>query len=421
MHAVGAGWLRGTIISAGRDRRGVAFGQVREQRTLRTRLRPEGGDARLGCAAVAAIARDRSLAVRSEGEEAPVDSETVEVVHVLPHARSIGGSERMVLDLLLSPLLAGVRQRVAFVQPGPVLAFPHELVLDRGRLAKVVGPLGVARAIARLRPHVIHGWLLQGNAVGAAARLLSPASSLVTSERNVGHNLTPFKRRLERLIAGCETVATANSEAVRGAAIRRLPRRGPRLRVIPPGVQSPRRPARVVACTAVMVGRLHPVKDHLTALGAWAAVRRKHPNALLAIVGDGPARAQLESHADLLGLGEGVLWAGEVDPLPFLYGAQLFLSASRAEGFSRALLEALCAGLPCVCTEVGGIAELPVGAVRAVAVGDERSMALAVEGVLSDGEASSRALQMAASIGERFSWERCHSAYLELYRELGVS
>lgn len=346
---------------------------------------------------------------------------TIDVVHVLPHARSLGGSERMVLDLLASPQLSDVCQRVAFVSPGPLLSFPESLVLGPGAPARKLGALGCALTISASRPRIVHGWLLRGNLVASLAQMLSPSTRLVTSERNVGHNLTTFKRHLERMVAVRESVATANSGAVAKAAIRRLPRRAAVLRVISPGIEPPRRPPRTVACTAVMVGRLHPVKDHMTALRAWARVRRAHPSGLLVVIGDGPLRQELQGFANSLGLAQAVAWIGEANPLPYLFGAQLFLSTSQAEGFSRALLEALCAGVPCVSTDVGGIAELSRGALRVAPRGDAQAIAQAICDVLVDGDAKARAQQMAPIVCERFSRERCHSSYRALYRELGVA
>lgn len=347
--------------------------------------------------------------------------EAADVVHVLPHGRSLGGSERMVLDLIESPRLQGVRQRVAFARPGEVASFPESAVLDCGVAARALGPVAVALAIARMRPLVVHGWLLQGNLVGSLARNFSPSSYLVTSERNVGHNMTPLKRALERIVARSEHVVTVNSSAVRDAALQRLPRRAQRLRIIPPGIRAPRRPGETVSCTAVMVGRLHRVKDHATALRAWASVRANRPHATLAVVGDGPERPRLEALAASLGLGTSVVWSGERDPAPFLYGAELFLCSSSAEGFSRALLEALCAGVPCVSTRVGGIEELPFGMLRTVPPGDYVALSRAIEETLVDGNASRRARELALFVRDRFSWERCHDAYRELYKEFGVA
>jgi glycosyltransferase involved in cell wall biosynthesis len=343
----------------------------------------------------------------------------IDVVHVLPHARTLGGTERTVLDLLDSAELKDVRQRVVFVRSGPFTAFPEGLVLTSKN-----GSGGVPAAILavlRKRPTVIHGWLLQGNLTGAVARVSCPSARLVSSERNLGHTLTPAKRRLERVVASLESVATANSSAVRDAAIQRLPRREHKMRVILPGIEPPLRPARIVPTTGVMVGRLHPVKDHATALRAWAVVREANPDAVLTIVGDGPERGGLETLSRSLGLEDGVRFVGQTDPRPHLFGAQVYLSTSLAEGFSRSLLEALLAGIPSVASVVGGVAEIPFGALGLTRPGDDRAVASALNEVLRDADARTRAAQMADVIAHRFSARSCHRAYRQLYRELGVS
>jgi glycosyltransferase involved in cell wall biosynthesis len=338
---------------------------------------------------------------------------TVRVLHVLPHARALGGTERTVLDLLRSPELVHLEQRVAFVQPGAVRGFPRGAVLGgRG------GAAAALPAILRWRPHVLHGWLLQGNALGALLKLAWPSAALIASERNAGHAMdSAVKRRLERIVARAESVATANSAAVRAAAVARVPARAPRLRVIVPGVAAPVRAA-ARPTTAVMVGRLHAVKDHRTALRAWRRVVDARADATLTLVGDGPERAGLEAQARELGLGGAVRFRGDTDPAPDLYGARMFLSTSRAEGFSRAVVEALAAGLPVVATDVGGMAEIGRGPVRLAPVGDDAALAAHVLAWLEDTGALGRAAAAAGAAAARFAPAACHRAYADLYAEL---
>jgi glycosyltransferase involved in cell wall biosynthesis len=351
--------------------------------------------------------------VTAEARQAPAPAgahgRALRVLHLLPHARELGGSERTVLDMLRSPVLAQLEQRVAFVRGGPVVGFSRDELLTAGR-----PPAAVLRAARRWRPDVVHGWLLQGNLLGACVKALDHSVVLVTSERNVGHALNPGKRLLERLVARAEDAATANSDAVRAAAVARLPRRAAAMRLIAPGVAPLPRPARVEEATAVMVGRLHPVKDHATALRAWRRVVERHREATLSIVGDGPERARLEALAGELGLGAAVAFQGDTDPAPHLYGARMFLLSSRAEGFSRALVEALAAGLPAVCTAVGGVEELPEAAVRRARVGDDAALAEAVIELLGDPDAPAAALAAAG----RYDLERAHLAFADLYAGL---
>ena len=138
--------------------------------------------------------------------------------------------------------------------------------------------------------------------MGAAIKALRPSVALVTSERNLGHALTPMKRRLERVVAAYEDVATANSSAVRDAAVARLPRRTPHFRVIWPGIR-PAPPSREAIAEHGGDGRA-PARGEGPCDGAahLATGDRGAPGRALSIVGAGPERARLEHEIDRLGL-----------------------------------------------------------------------------------------------------------------------
>jgi glycosyltransferase involved in cell wall biosynthesis len=339
-----------------------------------------------------------------------------DIVHVLPHAYPLGGTERTVLDLLTSDMLSDLDQRVVFLRGGPLGPFPPERVLA---LSAAVRPklARAARAVAAARPRIVHGWLLRGNAFGAAVSTLLPGARLLTSERNVGHALTtPTKRLFERVAAAREDVCVVNSAAVAEAAVARIPSRRGRIRIILPGIEEPPDDGPRASYTAVSVGRLEPVKDHATLLRAWRVIVDRRPGSTLALVGDGPERASLERLAESLGLGSSLTLPGACEPAPFLRGATVFLSTSRAEGFSRASLEALACGLPIVSTDVGGVEHLPPLAVQKVPVADATAIADAVDALLVDETLRARASRAAVEGFRRdFRRERCHAAFRELY------
>ncbi len=342
-------------------------------------------------------------------------TDRIRVLHVLPHARALGGTERTVLDLIQSPYLADLDQRVVFVQPGRVLGFAGAHLLG-GRY----GFAAALPAIRRWSPQIIHGWLLQGNVAGAALlHLLAEPASLVTSERNTGVHQTPrIKRALERLVARSERVATANSAAVRDAAVRRVPRRAGVFRVITPGVDAPELIDAPRPTTVVMVGRLHPIKDHATALRAWRCVVDARPQATLTIVGKGSERERLETLARELKIESTVTFRGDADPAADLYGANMFLLSSRTEGFSRASLEALAVGLPIISTDVGGIDAIDRAAVRVAPVGNYRALAAHMLAWLNDPVEMETAATAARKAASDFSCAACHDQYRSLYREL---
>lgn len=107
----------------------------------------------------------------------------------------------------------------------------------------------------------------------------------------------------------------------------------------------------------VTVGRLVPWKqiDHL--IEALAEIE----DAGLVIVGDGPERSRLEDVARAARVTDRIYFAGQSsqeETLGLMNACDLFVLNSTYEGFPHVVLEAMCAGLPVVATEVGGTPEL---------------------------------------------------------------
>jgi glycosyltransferase involved in cell wall biosynthesis len=126
----------------------------------------------------------------------------------------------------------------------------------------------------------------------------------------------------------------------------------------------------------LFVGRVEPVKDVPGLIRAFlhASPRFASP-AKLFVVGDGSdmsiCRALLEGHA----LKDRVVLAGQqADTRPYLAAADVFVLNSRSEGTPRALVEAMCMGLPAICTAVGGVPELLDGRGWLTQSGDERCL-----------------------------------------------
>ena len=96
----------------------------------------------------------------------------------------------------------------------------------------------------------------------------------------------------------------------------------------------------------IAVGRMHPQKGFDLLLKAWQQVHRLHPNAQLAIVGKGPLRSELEAMAQELGIARSVRFLGVLaEPYKIMQQHQIFVLASRYEGFPNVLLEAMACGL----------------------------------------------------------------------------
>lgn len=109
----------------------------------------------------------------------------------------------------------------------------------------------------------------------------------------------------------------------------------------------------------VAVGRLEYVKGFDTLLKAFVLVRQKYPAATLTIWGEGSQRQELERLRASLNLADSVFLPGLTpDVTTALLNADLFVQASRWEGFGNALCEAMAVGLPVISTACSGPQEI---------------------------------------------------------------
>lgn len=107
---------------------------------------------------------------------------------------------------------------------------------------------------------------------------------------------------------------------------------------------------------AVAVGGLERRKGYDVLLEAFAAMGDAAPR--LAIAGEGAEAAALAELARARGIDGRVSFLGQRGDVPaVLAAADLFVLASRSEGFAVALLEAMAAGIPAISTDVGGARE----------------------------------------------------------------
>ena len=106
------------------------------------------------------------------------------------------------------------------------------------------------------------------------------------------------------------------------------------------------------------IARLDPVKDLGTLLEAAATVHAGRP-VVVAIVGDGPERHNLQARAQELGIHSQVRFLGHrEDARRWLAGCDAYVNCSVSEGVSLTILEAMAAALPIVATRVGGTPEV---------------------------------------------------------------
>ena len=93
----------------------------------------------------------------------------------------------------------------------------------------------------------------------------------------------------------------------------------------------------------------------------FAEAREQNGNLKFLIVGDGPAREDLEKQAKKLGVAEDVIFTGMVEPSQVQYYYQLgdvFVSASTSETQGLTYIEAAANGLPLLCRQDDCLADV---------------------------------------------------------------
>lgn len=302
-------------------------------------------------------------------------------VHATPYAGAEGFDARQSYPV--------IRSREPWLIPQPLLVRRVErLAAEHSAEVVLIDPALPAGLIG---PHLSlpYGVILHGAEAAIPARM----PGLRTLLRRV-------LRRSAGIVAAGRYPASAAQQAMRRAEA------PPDVTVIPPGVDldrfrplraGERREARLRlgiepdAPLVLSVSRLIPRKGMDTLIRAAAEVRRKHPDAVLAIAGRGRDERRLTRMISELDAPVRLLGRVADDDLADLYGcADLFAMLCRnrwggleQEGFGIVFVEAAAAGVPQIAGRSGGAGEAVAHGETGVVLDDPRSVS-AVAGVICD-------------------------------------
>ena len=115
---------------------------------------------------------------------------------------------------------------------------------------------------------------------------------------------------------------------------------------------------------AIFVGRLGQEKNVYFLLDAFAQIHNAHPDLELLIIGDGPERASMVAKARALGVQDKVIFTGYIphhDIFTAYAVSRIILYPSMTETQGLSLLEGLSMGVPAVCINAMGVADILAG------------------------------------------------------------
>lgn len=303
----------------------------------------------------------------------------IRVMYVVPDL-AVGGAERHVTTLM--PNLDESRFDAAVVCIGERGELFTELegstvkavALQRSKRQAFLALLELRRELRAFSPDVVITRGYNAELLGRIAAVLTGVRHNVvwvhnhfdTAPRGAFRRITD--RLLDRVTSAYFGVADAQLEYLVGE----LGHQREKIRIIHNGVDpaafdptDDRRAAMSIGISGAehvvgIVAALRPEKDHVNFLRAARLIVDAVPQTKFVIVGDGPARLDVEAAIDELGLLPHVIMAGVRGDVPDLLRSMdvVVLSSYSVECFPMAVLEAMAAGRPAVCTAVGGLPEL---------------------------------------------------------------
>ena len=305
------------------------------------------------------------------------------------------------------------------------------------------GCFRLSRVWRLAQPHVVHSHMIHANLLARVTRLLTPVPVLISTAHStleIGHFFAT-ERASHLAYRLTDFLADATTQVSRAGARRFVEGKAVpahKMHYIPNAIDTsrflPSRNAREAARRSLPwppssflwlgVGRMAEAKGYPILLKAFARLSSSHCEACLVLVGDGPARQDLERLAAELKIKDKVAFLGWRRDIPELMnGADALVISSLYEGLPMVLLEAQATGLPAVATSVGGIPEVlepaesgfvvPPGAVDALADAMEKMMRLSREARLEMGRRGRKFVEAEFGVDAVLQkWETLYAALL---------
>ncbi|MCX6997726.1 MAG: glycosyltransferase family 1 protein [Kiritimatiellaeota bacterium] len=174
--------------------------------------------------------------------------------------------------------------------------------------------------------------------------------------------------------------------------------------------------------TILYVGRFDPYKNVPGLLRAFARLRELAPGPVRLVLAGArdPRYPEAPELARALGLEPWIRWAGYVtgpELVRVYQQADVFVWASKYEGFGLPVLEAMACGTPVVCSNTSALPEVAGDAALLVDPADTEGLARALARVLAEpalaADLRAKGLRRAAG----FTWQRTGAATLKVYEQ----
>lgn len=169
------------------------------------------------------------------------------------------------------------------------------------------------------------------------------------------------------------------------------------------------------------LGRLGTEKNLGELMALFAQALTTNENLVFLIVGDGPAREELERQAKLLGIEQKVIFTGMVEPQEvhkFYQLADVFASASTSETQGLTYIEAAANGLPLLCRQDDCLTDVLKEGENGYEYSSAKEFLEAIDTLMENPELRKAASVRSQEIAEHFDKEAFGEAIENLYESV---
>lgn len=165
----------------------------------------------------------------------------------------------------------------------------------------------------------------------------------------------------------------------------------------------------------------HPAYNPELAIKVLKAIKKNFPTATLVMAGAHNEHQKfVRNLATLEGLGSSVQFPGFLsleEKLKVASGCDIFIHTNRIDNMPVSILEACGLGLPCVCTNVGGIPHLIQNNVNGIIVQENNveAMQSAIERLLIDARLTQDISRNARQLAEKSDWTKVHPQWIRVF------
>lgn len=356
---------------------------------------------------------------------------SMRLLHLIPNL-SGGGAERQLSYLAPELVRMGHDVHIAYSKEGANKPELPGVVLHQFKSRSNYDPYllwQLFRIIRRIKPDIIHTWILQMNILGGIVSRLNGIPWILSEVSSAMAYPPTWKIRLRDRLSSGTTAIVSNSAGGNEYWKTQLPYS--RRYVIPNGLPVheidgtvPELPAGLAnpkAPIVLYVGRLIANKNLTFFLEAVAHVRQKQ-EVLVILCGEGPQRAEMEALRRKLGLDEDVYFTGYLPADSSVWAlmkkSSILVSLSAYEGSPNTVMEAMVCGCPLVLSDIPAHREiLDESCTLFVDTSNTKQTADTIVQALRDADASKGRALIAKQKAQKWSITEMACNYERVYKK----